>query len=303
MQSSILSWTCQISDCSEHVTQCFQKSGFRDLIKKLDPIVINFNLRVEHSPVEPWRLGFLFVSSNQGKLSDLKSSMKSCTKKPIVWNIPSSFDGLMGVVTCHFVRNHDLGSPPSLSLWEIRWWLHDWWQGPIQTYSLDPFSAQTLPAPRPNSHPVVNQWCSMSISRKTGIFGNSFKKLGNQKKTGIKKWQPKTGRHKNHGCFVAPAFSFVDPSLLFDVCCGLSQKFLATPKQITIIFSNHVLVGSCFLSYLWRHKKWFWWNRSVIYRSLKSPHLQSLCYIKTGMKLHISSNSWPPAPKTWTWQH
>ena len=53
MQSSILSWTCQISDCSEHVTQCFQKSGFRDLIKKLDPIVINFNLRVEHSPVEP----------------------------------------------------------------------------------------------------------------------------------------------------------------------------------------------------------------------------------------------------------
>lgn len=204
MQSSILSWTCQISDCSEHVTQCFQKSGFRDLIKKLIPIVINFNLRVEHSPVEPWRLGFLFVSSNQGKLSDLKSSMKSCTKKTILWNIPSSFDGLMGVVTCHFVRNHDLGSPPSLSLWEIRCfgrWLHDWWQGPIQTYSLDPFSAQTLPAPRPNSHPVVNQWCSMSISRKTGIFGNSFKKLGVHK-TGIKKWQPKTGRHKNHGCFV-----------------------------------------------------------------------------------------------------
>ena len=86
----------------------------------------------------------------------------------------------------------------------------------------------------------------------------------------------------------APAFSFVDPSLLFDVCCGLSQKNLATPKQITIIFSKHFLVV-CFLSYLWRHKKWFWWNRSVIYRSLKSPHLQSLCYIKLGW-----SSTFPP---------
>lgn len=130
--------------------------------------------------------------------------------------------------------------------------------------------------------------------------------------TASKNWGSKKNRHqkmatKNRKAqkprlLCAPAFSFVDPSLLFDVCCGLSQKILATPKQITIIFSNHFLVV-CFLSYLWRHKKWFWWNRSVIYRSLKSPHLQSLCYIKTGMKLHISSNSWPPAPKTWTWQH
>lgn len=139
--------------------------------------------------------------------------------------------------------------------------------------------------------------------KENGNLWQQLQKTGKPKKNRHQKMATKNRKAQKPRLLCAPAFSFVDPSLLFDVCCGLSQKFLATPKQITIIFSNHVLVGSCFLSYLWRHKKWSWWNRSVIYRSLKSPHLQSLCYIKTGMKLHISSNSWPPAPKTWTWQH
>ena len=205
MQSSILSWTCQISDCSEHVTQCFQKSGFRDLIKKTDSdchpfqssgrTFTRWTLKARLS-VRLFKPGEAFgFEVFHEKLHQKNNLMEHSI---VIWWV----DGCCQVSFCQKPR---LGISTLVVTMrnQVFWPMTPWLV--TGTYS-NLFTGSVFSTNSPCTSTKLSSCRQPMVFyvdiKENGNLWQQLQKTGGPKKTGIKKWQAKTGRHKHHCRFV-----------------------------------------------------------------------------------------------------